>query len=276
MSNDDLTKLIMDDKADHEFYEEIWETLNAELEKNVEEQDFNLINDLTKTLFEMCGIEYYEEEQNKASIEHLKKATKQINSTHKMINIRWLIPITCVIILLTSNIISYSVLGMNIFSAAVRISEGSVLINYSSDYGQDSDSNFANYSDEILNICIGNGFTPLVPYYYPAAFSPTDTWGKVIDSDSKTDILFYFAHDKKKLNIQYSYVPNLDANIDFGLPSNTYQVSEETICGNKVFFIKESNTEFHVSFKIDHVVYTIYGDGLQEIEFRKILYSMFK
>lgn len=277
MTNEELAIKMQLDEADREFLEELQKSLQIELEKPVDEQDHEHIRDLIQTIAEICGTGEALTAEAEKEKKRLKDEISKATPAHRMIRVRWLIPIACAMILLISNVLSYTVFGMNVFSAAVRISDGSIVISFDNDNtGSKADDSHANYASEILEICKENGFTPLVPSYIPNGLKPTESWGEVTDLAAYKEVNFNFINKKKKLNICIFHILDAAADIDYGFPSQSYNLSEETICGNTVYVIKEGDSEFHFTFKADNIVYAIYCDGYDEIEIRKIIYSMFE
>lgn len=271
MTNEELANIMQHSDADREFLNEIEETLRAELEKPVSERDFDLIADLEETISEMRGTEDTILARSEMGISLLKKHFTRTKTHGKPIRMRYLVAAACAIVLVTSNVLSYSVLGMNAFSAAVQIIDGGVTINF-----QESDRIELNeYAEDMLEICKKNGFTPMVPYYIPVSLTPTELWGKTEELNWWKITKFQFSHTDTKLLFQFAHISDIAYIPDIGVPTDSYQMSEEVVCGKNVYFFREDETEFKAVFMADQIQYSIYGDGLDEIEFRKVLYSMF-
>ena len=275
MTNEELCAAMREDRADREFLEELHEGLQAELQKPIAEQDHDRINDLMETITELTGQETLVQERAQAGIARMQQYSEQIRTPRKMIRVQWLIPITAAVVLLTVNVLSYSVFGMNAFSAAVQITNGGIMIGYNAK-DQDSEADMNQYMEEMLAICEENGFTPLVPHYIPAELSPTDVWVEAIDLGSTKDVFFEFSYKKRKLNINYTYLTDPSIDLNYGMPAQSYHPSVEIICGVDIYFLQKSETEFTISFIKEQIFYSLYSEGFEETEVRKILYSMFE
>lgn len=272
MTNEELLYLMQHTDADKEFLDELQNTLQAELEKPVEKRDFALIEDLSKTISEIRGTEATISARSDAGISRLNQYFSNRETGGRPIRIRYLIAAVCAIVLITSNVLSYSVFGMNAFSAAVQLKDGEIKISF-----QESNvSNIESYAEEILAVCKNNGFIPIVPHYFPAGMKPTDDWGSVSNYNLWEEIIFSLKYKKSSLIFQYRNIKETEYVPDIGVPTDSYKLSEESICGTTVYFFQQNKEEFNALFIIDQVQYFIYTDGLEEIEFRKVLYSMFE
>ena len=274
MTNEELAAKMQENDADRGFFEELLETLEAEQNKPAEERNYDLINEITAALCEANGTNALIAERKTDAITRIMQDAEQFKPKQRVIRVRWLLPIACALIFVTSNILSYSVFGMNAFSAAVRITNGGIMISFKDD-NPAAQSNPDRFALEMLDICQKNGFTPLVPHYLPAELTPDSEWGKVDSLDKTTNVVFSFAHKKEKVIITYTYLTDPSLELEIGIPLHSYENTTETICGVSVEFFKVNDTEYRVVFKADQVIYTIWADGLDELETRKIVYSMF-
>ena len=274
MTNEELINKMRDPAVSQEYLEEMQGILQEELDKPFEEQDQDLINDLIQNITEMTGMEETLREHAEAGIARMQQYSEQISGKRKTVRIRWLIPIACAIILLTSNVLSYSVFGMNAFSAAVQITKGGIVINYNDSAG-DSEAEGNPYADEMLAICEENGFTPLVPQYIPANLKPTETWGAVSDVANSKSVIFYLSNKREKLNIHYIYANDSTFDVNVGIKTKSYNMTEENICGTTVYIIHERDTEYTISFQKDTIIYSMFFDQYDEDEIQRTLYSMF-
>ena len=274
MTNEELAELMNDNNADLEYLEELLDSLREEMAKPKEERNCEEINELTEAISVICGSEQYFNERTDEGISRLKQNWDNSGKTKKRrFILRRLVPAVAAAIIVTANVYSYSVFGMNAFSSAIRILDGSIQISYNN---ADDDQTENPYSQQMLEKCKEAGFTPLVPQYLPPHMKPTDVWGEANYESSIPTILFYFSDEKNRLNIQYINIKNAQNGFELGMPTKSNDISEEVIDGVTVFFIRESSAEFHASFKKDQIVYKISSDGIDEEKFRKILYSMFE
>jgi len=274
MTNEELAELMNDNNADLEYLEELLDSLREEMAKPKEERNCEEINELTEAISVICGSEQYFSERTDEGVSRLKQNWDNSGKTKKRrFILRRLVPAVAAAIIVTANVYSYSVFGMNAFSSAIRILDGSIQISYNN---ADDDQTENPYSQQMLEKCKEAGFTPLVPQYLPPHMKPTDVWGEANNESSIPTILFYFSDEKNRLNIQYINIKNAQNGFELGMPTKSNDISEEVIDGVTVFFIRESSAEFHASFKKDQIVYKISSDGIEEEKFRKILYSMFE
>ena len=87
---------------------------------------------------------------------------------------------------------------------------------------------------------------------------------------------FNMKYKDSKLNISYLSLNDASIDLKYGMPTQTYNLSEELICGITVYILREGDTEFNISFRKEQIVYSLFADGYDETEVRKILYSMFE
>ena len=274
MTNEELAELMNDNNADLEYLEELLDSLREEMAKPKEERNCEEINELTEAISVICGSEQYFNERTDEGISRLKQNWDNSGKTKKRrFILRRLVPAVAAAIILTANVFSYSVFGMNAFSTAIRILDGSIQISYNNA----DDVKMENpYSQQMLEKCKEAGFTPLVPKYLPSNMKPADIWGETHNESSIPEIRFILSRGNNKLIFQFINVSGTSNGIELGMPTKSHDISEEVIDGVTVFFIKESSAEFHASFKKDQIVYRISSDGIKEDEFKKILYSMFE
>ena len=286
MTDVELAELMNENKADLEYLEELTDSLREEMAKPKEERNYEAINELTEAISVICGSEQYFSERTDEGVSRLKQNLDNSGKTKKRrFILRRLVPAVAAAIIVTANVYSYSVFGMNAFSSTIRIFDGSIQISYNNadndsiqiSYNNTDDDQTENpYSQQMLEKCQEAGFTPLVPNYLPPNMKPADIWGETHNERSIPDIRFELSGENNKLIFQFINVSGAQNGFELGMPMKTHDISEETIAGVTVYFIKKTSTEFHVSFKKEQIVYNISSDGIQEDEFRKILNSMFE
>ena len=274
MTNEKLAELMNENHADLEYLEELLDSLREEMSKPKEERNYEEINELTDARSVICGSEEYFRERTDEGISRLKQNLNDSGNIKKRRFVwRRLVPAVAAAIIITTNVLAYSVFGMNAFSSAIRILDGSIQISYNNTDDKKAENP---YSQQMLEKCNETGFTPLIPKYLPPNMKPTDVWGRVHNEGNIPDIRFGLSKDNKKLIFQFINVMGTSNGIELGIPMKTHDISEETIAGVTVYFIKKTSTEFHVSFKKEQIVYIISSDGIKEDEFRKVLNSMFE
>ena len=267
-----LHKILTDD--DSEILDELRQKLNAELEKPIADRDFDYIDDLAKTIDEITG-----EDRNTADI-----ADRGIKAIHDKLyhsfnrkhtkRLRWWIPAACIILLLSSNIWSYSAYGMNAFSAVYQILNGGIKIDLHSQNPTEIYSGNL-YADEMKKICEDNQIEAVIPEYIPEGFKPAAGYGDGKASSDNTRVVFYFSKSGKKLNLVVTdYLDTVDPP-QIGFPTDNYHVGEQVIQGKTVYVLKEDE-RYTAAFMIDHTQYLLYADHLDFDECQRILYSMFE
>lgn len=272
MTNEKLAELMNHNNADLEYLEELTDALREEMAKPLGERDRVEIKELIEAISEICITEQNKIEQTAASITMRNASLSQTEPEKKRrFALRRLIPAVVAAAIVTANVFSYSVFGMNAFSSAVRIMDGSIQISFSNDVEFKGENP---YSQQMLEKCQEAGFTSLVPKYLPPNMKPTDLWGEINES-SITEIEFDLSDGKNSLIFLYINIKDAQDGIELGIPSNTNALSVEIFSGVTIYFLKETSSEFHVSFQHGQIVYHISSDGVSEDEFRKIIYSLF-
>ena len=201
MTNEKLAELMNENNADLEYLEELTDALHEEMAKPKEERNYEEIKELTEAISVICGAEQYFAKRTEEGIAKLNETVENSGKTKKRRYVfRRLVPAVAAAVIITANVFSYSVCGMNAFSTAIRILDGSIQISYNNA----DDVKMENpYSQQMFEKCKEAGFAPLVPNYLPPNMKPTDVWGKANNESSIPTILFYFSDKKNRLNIQY-------------------------------------------------------------------------
>ena len=278
MTNEKLAELMNENNADLEYLEELTDALHEEMAKPKEERNYEEIKELTEAISVICGAEQYFAKRTEEGIAKLNETVENSDKSKKRRYVfRRLVPAVAAVVIITANVFSYTIFGMNAFSSAIRIHDGSIQISFSNeDNGKEGDGKTENpYSQQMLEKCKEAGFTPLVPNYLPSNMKPTDSWGETNNESSIPGIGFYFSDGKNRLNIRYINIKNAQNGFELGMPANSNDIREEVMNGVTVYFIKKADTEFHISFQKNHIIHEIASDGLEEAEIRKVINSMF-
>ena len=115
-------------EADKELLKELQVQLDEELNKPIKQQDFDLIEEITKTICEIHNENELIEAKTKSGIAFLKGRKSDVNNKLKIR--KWsAVFVSCVAVILALNIASFSALGMNMFSAAYKIVKGGITID---------------------------------------------------------------------------------------------------------------------------------------------------
>ena len=257
-------------EADKELLKELQVQLDEELNKPIMQQDFDLIEEITKTICEIHNENELIEAKTKSGIAFLKGRKTNVN---KLKIRKWsAVFVSCVAVILALNIASFSALGMNMFSAAYKIVKGGITI----DMNEGEKIDLSVTDDDPYGIkakCAEYDMYPLTPTYIPEGFELTDLHeekGSVIST-----IIFHYEKDDIILNFNYTMYSEERKIPPIGIPTDTYNVVEEQINGHKMYILKEDN-QFTATFQEDKTVYTIYADGLDYDNCQKIIESLVK
>lgn len=273
MDKDELRQLMLYSNPDQEFLEELQEKLSDELDKQPSERDYDLIEELTDTINLLMGTNDLIEKRSQIGISQIQQINAQNKQRRTKQIIRILTPCLCAMILVLSNIWSYSALGMNSFSAMYQIMQGGITIDFTKQ--QDIVSESTNpYQDEMNRICTSHNIDAMLPAYIPANYTPTDLFGQVHENNTFCIVLFYFKHKDSTLLLQVSHYADPEEMPPIGIPSDHYNISEQTIDGTTICISKEDQ-QFTAAFAKGTTQYLLFSDRLDYDECQRILESMF-
>ena len=142
-----LRKLQSDDDSD--LLKELRQKLDAELAKPVTEQDFDYIDDLAKTIDTITGADQETAEIADRGIQTIKAGLHNQSRKSRIKHLRWWIPAACLILIVGTNIWTYTAFGMNAFSAAYQILNGGINVDLNSRDSADVYSGNP-YADDVL------------------------------------------------------------------------------------------------------------------------------
>ena len=274
MTNAELLCRMQDRTADLEYLEELETALRAETEKDVSEQDLSRIAELTEAISAVCCTEDEPEDCIREGISRLKAENRTLQPRARRIRILRVIPAAAAAVFLLGNLLSFTVLGENIVSAAVRIKEGSIFIRYEN--AADADTNEQNYyAAEMLSKCSDYGFTPMVPQTLPSRLRPDELWGSASGTADMQNVRFSMKDGERRLLLEYSYERQPDPEREYEIGTDSAALSQERICGTTVYILSGDGSQKMAQFRRKNIVYTLTLTGYDEITFRKILYSMF-
>lgn len=273
MTNRELIERVYSNHSDAEYLRELQDCLNDELKKPVSEQDFDLIEDITEAIAVLNGTEQYVSTRTEQGIAKIKNDIQQ--QRRKKMRIRFGGIAACIAaVLIGTNVLSYSVYGQNVFSAATQVLKKEVVVDFSK---QDSTSiEVGNaYEEDMRQICAEHNMDVHLPTYIPEGFEPTEYFIDFTELDCQKILSFYFKKGSKKLIFMAIQILTEEGNIPLGIPCDEHHVSEQVIDNTVVTVVKEDN-QFNAVFMIDQVQYQVCSDGVDYDECQRVLESCFE
>lgn len=258
------------EKVDMEILSDMKKELSEEIKKSPAERDDKLISELKEMISQM------EEEIISASKERsLNNVMKMLDEykepKHIKLYKRLSVAAACLLVVLGLNTASLKVFGQNMFSATYQLAKGGITI--SSDQPGDNDDIVVSASDPygMKAKCAEYGFFPETPSYIPEGFIL-----KKVDVESEENldsIIFAYRKDNIVLNFQYT---NYKANYNIppiGIPTDTYNITEEQINDHTMYILKEDK-QYNAMFIDKRIKYSIFTEGLDYGECQTILESL--
>ncbi len=256
-----------------ELISDLYKELDLEINKPRKERDIERITKLNNTIFELnCA----DDEEIRESIESskkelLSKVSEHSKTNHSKIFKHISIAAACLLVVMGLNTVSLKTFGQNIFSTAYQLTKGGITIN--AVQSESSQSTGALESDPygMKEKCAEYGFFPNTPDYIPNGFTLANTSEH---SDETYDYLaFYYKNGDIKLNFSFTHYKGDYEISPVGIPTDSYNITEESLNGNTVYILKEESqfTAFYINKKIE---YNIFAEGLDYNECQKILESL--
>lgn len=253
---------------DREILSDLQKDLNEEMNKPAEERNESYIAELeemiAQTEEELIGA------SQKRSLDNIMKMLDEYEEPkHIKLYKNLSIVAACLLVILGLNTASLKVFGQNMFSAAYQLTKGGINISTN-----DSDEMKTSESDPygMKAKCAEHGFFPDTPSYIPEGF--------ILDyvAEESTDefdiVYFYYKKNSAILNIFFTSYKDSTVIPPIGLPTDTYNVTEENIENNTVYIIKEDG-QFTSSYIEKRIKYVIYAEGMDYDECHKVLVSFF-
>ena len=273
MDKEKLKQLILHTNPDQDYYEEIQAKLSSELDKPHSDRDYDLIEELSDAVNSFMGTDAIINKRSEIGIAHIKHINALNKKKHTTHIIRIVTPCICTVLLILSNVWSYSVLGINSFSAMYQIMSGGITIDFSKK--DDPSIPAINlYQDQMQQICTAHNIDAILPTYIPSDYVPTDLFGQVNEKETFCIISFYFKHKDSVLLLQVLHYVNLDEMPPIGIPTDHYNITEEVIEGTTISISKEDQ-QFTAAFAKDTTQYLLFSGGLDYDECQRVLESMF-
>ncbi len=245
---------------------ELQQLLQAEFRKPTDDQDTEIIREITQAICELTGEE--------ASIGAYKaECIAEMNAKYKRRKIRMLKPLVAccagVVLLLGINSGVQMTFGMNLISAVQHFVKGGVSVQLDSQTVIELPTS----ADDVYGMkakCEEYGFTPLTPAYLPDGFTLQHLSENENSKSSK--VLFYYKNNDIILNFHFSHY-NAAADIPLvGIPTDTYAVEKEEINGITMLTLKEDD-QFTAVFLYENTVYRVYAQDLNYDECYKVAAS---
>lgn len=255
-----------------EMISDLQQALDEELKKPETERDINKITEITDMLFSLTS---QGNEQVSKSMSASKKqlfktiGIKQPSDRKRSIKRTVSVAAACIAVILTANIVTLNVFGQNVFSSIYHMSKGSIYIDIDQSVTGTNTSESDPYG--IKAKCAEYGFFPETPDYIPEGFS----FDEVLIHDDKDDvnINFIYKRGKKQLNFIYKYcISDAWLNQPIGIPTDTYNVTEEDVNGHTIYVLREDN-QYSAYFLDKRIRYGMYGRDLDYEECEKVLRS---
>lgn len=268
MNKEKLEKLLSD--IDMEILSDLKKSLAEEMSKPTVERDDNLISELNEMISQI------EEElinaSKKRSLDAVMKMLDEYEEPKrpKMYK-RIFVAAASLLVVLGLNTVSMKTFGQNMFSATYQLYKGGIAIL--SNQSESNDSIFVSESDPygMKAKCAEYGFFPDTPSYIPEGFVLENISE---ESDDRIDsIIFAYTKDNIILNFFFSTYKTNDEISPFGMPTDTYNVTEEQINGHTVYILKEDK-QFTAVFIDKRIKYNIFSENLNYDECKAILESM--
>lgn len=268
MNKEKLERILSD--LDMEILTNLKKDLAEEMSKPINERDENLISELEDMISQT------EDEIISASKKRsLKSVMKMLDEYEapKYIKLykRLSVVAACFLVVLGINTVSMKTFGQNMFSATYQLTKGGITISV-----EESESNgdmVVSESDPygMKAKCAEYGFFPYTPSYIPDGFVLDDI--SVESNEYADSIIFFYKKDDIILDFFYTNYKTNDEISPIGIPTDTYNVTEEQINGRTTYILKEDR-QFTANFIEKGIKYTILAEGLDYDECDRILYSL--
>ena len=262
-------KVLSDMNMKENMISDLQRELEEEMKKPAEKWDCRKTSEITETIHQFsCGHETDMTGKKKL----IEKVRGEKVPDKKKIYRRIAAAAACLLIVIGINTASLSVFGMNMFSAVYQISKGDITI----DLNERNVIELPVSADDPYGMkakCAEYNMKPLTPTYIPEGFELADI--AVDEISSFTDVIFYYTNSGIKLNFDFCQYKEGEEIPPIGIPTDTYNISEEVVNGRKMYILKEDN-QFTAAFLEDNIVYVIFADGLSYDECQKVIESLAK
>lgn len=271
MKKDDLKRRVLTDmNLKKEMISDLQRELKEEMDKPSEKWDCKKIAEITETIHNISCEN--ETEKNETKKTDLIKKIKTAKSPKKKIYRKFSIAAICLLVGLGINAASFSVFGMNMFSAVYQISKGGITI----DMNKQETVTIPKTDVDPYGMkakCAEYDIYPFTPAYIPEKFELVNLVTE--EFSSFTDVIFQYKFNGVKLNFDFCRYNEGEEIPPIGIPTDAYNIAEEEVNGHIMYILKEDN-QFTAAFQEENIVYMICADGLDYSECQKIIESLVK
>lgn len=266
-------------RADREMVAEMQTLLEQESRKPVQKRDYDLIEQLSAAIYEATSNEDLSAIAAK-NIAQLAAQSAEKSRKHRYSRrMRTAVALAaCVVLFLGLNAWTIHTFGMNLPKTIYQITQGGISLRPT-----DLESQIIELEPSeddpygIRTECEKLGFSPLTPSYLPEGMQLKDLTSN--DEQIKR-IRFAFRSNKEaQLHLIYHYAENQQVyeSTNFGFPSDSYQIHEETI-GGKTVLISWEDEVFHAEFcdSDAHIIYHVSSNHIGYDESYRVLCSYFE
>ncbi len=268
MNKDKLEKQLTE--IDVEILSDLKEELAEEMSKPADERDEKSISELeemiSQTEEKIIGA------SKKRSLESVMKMLDEHKKPkHIKLYKRLSVAAASLVVLLGVNAASIKTFGQNMFSAAYKLAKGGIYI--SAEQSGKNNGITGSESDPygMKAKCAEYGFFPKTPSYIPDGFVLDNV--DVATNESFDSIIFLYLKGNIKLNFFYTNYKTNDEIQPIGIPTDTYNITEEKINGLTTYILMEDDqfTSIFIDNRIEH---GIFAEDLDYDECYKVLESL--
>ncbi len=290
MTNNGYQNAAQPDPPDRLLLAELRNQLNAELEKPDDELDAAEINRITETVDALTGSDRITAEKSQEGIQMIKGKLRQEKKSRIIRRAKWAAACACLMLVL-SNIWSYSVFGTNVFHVAYRLGEsGGIEIDLASEDARQDDSEEKTvypyqteeysggnpYEADMRQLCMQNGFDAdtLIPRYLPEGFTITPAYGTVEKTANFKKLLLTFENCEAHISLTVSLFFDSNMVMPAGIPSDTHCIVPYTLGDTTVHVLTEGE-QYWAVFRIGKEQYMLYTNHVDYTDCRRIITSLF-
>lgn len=257
-----LEKIRSEDFSEEIISEEPEKQLDLELKKK--NPDYDLVDELTKTILEARGKAVGEIDVKPEIQDIQQRKTKRIRFP------KWALSLsaTCVI-LFCANCVSVFALDMNIVSAVIEFTKGGFTVEFIKPETIELPTS-ENDPYGLITECAKYEIYPETPHYLPEGFK-LESISNNVNKDYANIISFTFKNSDMSISLDYKRYWNGIANTL--IPSDNYNISEIEINGKTAIVSKEDN-QFTVHYIEDDTAYVIFTQNVPYDECDKIVASI--
>ena len=266
-----IEKIVSDTMIDIS-YDELKIQLGDELKKPINQQDFDLIDELNLAIIEMSG------HSDNVKIDVSEKLNQIYNTAAKKKILFRKIPkmviAACVtfIVIISANVASLSVYGMNIFSTIVEFGKGTINFDFNQQERKKTIDLSVSADDPygLKSECQKNGMSPLLPSFIPEGYKLVNIENGNIDGFSKGIDFLYKNKDQSIDIVIDEYEKQIPT--DFGFPNENGNLEELKI-EERLTFILHEGKRYSSSFSKDLTLYRVHAENVDYDTLKKILES---